>query len=966
MNQDEILNLIRMLPTWAQEDTLKGIVNQEGSDLQKNITAVNSIARKLGLKEVTVNVHDAISGTKKMNKTFERTLDNISKGVNDVSMIRSTNGIEALGEIADITGSVLGQAGGGVSSLSKFFGRRIAVAGKVTGTVAKTAGGFLKAFGGLTAAIAPLIYNQEKNIRASLDFGLVFDDDYPGGALAGVTQLRGSTANMGMGMGEMLKGGEVYRTSLVNLDGPMSANVISMNNFMSTLAKNSREDAGFNQMGLIATEFQASMGQQANLLFQLGEMTKFNIPARKRMVELFNTTQSISLGLADMTGINRQQLLDNALSAEATESVRSSLLRQKDIIEGKYGEHAVEQIDVNAKMIGSLFKNMVPALAPAIETTIMNATSMLGTTDNIQASITPELQEILALMNNGTSTKLLALLQDGLTAKIDRQELVNRTRDMLQDMQKLEYVPATANADPTMKAYNRVINESLMVSDAFINSTDDIVAAKIEGAAAKVEQGDDSVEGMEGVKVGLRNLQHNITPGFETLSGLFADMANGLGDFRDFLIEKEIFGFKADDKKIADNLAPEIAKDVREKFDPYRTRYTMDPSTFDPNITLDDDDPNVKQDRYVPQLHVDPKSRVAAPETKDLTKEQAEERLEGGRVSQHQIGQNKFRSKPLADALLLVLENAAIVTDPNLEVVVTSGGQMPLEEWMTTPGRSQKGDEYYVDGKKARKGSRRHDGGNAADFKLRKDGKFLNIKSPEFLSFVEAAFALGAKAGSAAHGYMGSETAHIDIVGTSLGGGITWANADTGFRQAQERGLIMQSHNADNNMYQKRLKELKSIAEKEVTPTTSEVNVDTNNVVPASSSNEGETETKTEKITANNNNDKKHPRDLSHLKEQQNNNIIPLYPEGTTPFDGTTTTTESAVPNDGMNARIAEIQELKKAEEERIQRSLAGENEYFGLETGGRRKSKRKITQLLKEMEEITREMARDQIMEAQ
>ena len=964
MNQDEILNLIRMLPTWAQEDTLKGIVNQEGSDLQKNITAVNSIARKLGLKEVTVNVHDAISGTKKMNKTFERTLNNISKGMNDVSAVRSTNGIEALGEIADITGSVLGQAGGGVSALSKFFGRRAAIAGKITGTVAKTAGGFLKAFGGLTAAIAPLIYNQEKNIRASLDFGLVFDNSIGNSPLAGVTALRGSTANMGMGMGEMLKGGELYRTSLVNLEGPMTGNVISMNNFMSTLAKNSREDAGFNQMGLIATEFQASMGQQANLLFQLGEMTKFNIPARKRMVELFNTTQSISLGLADMTGINRQQLLDNALSAEATESVRSSLLRQKDIIEGKYGEHAVEQIAVNADMIGSLFKNMVPALAPAIETTIMNATSMLGTTDNINAAITPELQEILALMNNGTSNKLLALLQDGLTSKIDRQELVNRARDMLQDMQKLEYVPATANADPTMKAYNRVINESLMVSDAFINSTDDIVAAKIEGAAAKVEQGDDSVEGMEGVKVGLRNLQHNITPGFESLSELFADMANGLGDFRDFLIEKEIFGFKADDKKIADKLAPEIAKDVREKFDPYRTRYTMDPSTFDPNITLDDDDPNVKQDRYIPQLHVDPKSRTAAPST-EITKEQAEERLEGGRVSQHQIGQNKFRSQPLADALLTVLENAAIVTDPNIQVVVTSGGQMPLEEWMTTPGRSQRGDEYFVDGKKARKGSRRHDGGNAADFKLKKDGKFLGIKSPEFLSFVEAAFALGAKAGSAAHGYMGSETAHIDIVGTSLGGGITWANADAGFRQAQDRGLIMQQHNADDNLYQKRLKELRAVAEGEVTPTTSEVEVDTNNVVPAVEGDGNNTETKTETIKTN---DKKHPLSKEHLHaktEAENNNVIPLYPDGS-PFDGNTTTSESTVPDDGMNARIEEIQALKKAEEERINRSLSGENEYWGKESGGRRKSNRKIQQLLKEMEEITREMSRDQIMEAQ
>lgn len=67
-----------------------------------------------------------------------------------------------------------------------------------------------------------------------------------------------------------------------------------------------------------------------------------------------------------------------------------------------------------------------------------------------------------------------------------------------------------------------------------------------------------------------------------------------------------------------------------------------------------------------------------------------------------------------------------------------------------------------------------------------------------------------------------------------------------------------------------------------------------------------------------------------------------------------------------MNARIEEIQALKKAEEERINRSLSGEDEYWGREAGGRRKSKRKIQQLLKEMEEITREMSRDQIMEAQ
>ena len=147
--------------------------------------------------------------------------------------------------------------------------------------------------------------------------------------------------------------------------------------------------------------------------------------------------------------------------------------------------------------------------------------------------------------------------------------------------------------------------------------------------------------------------------------------------------------------------------------------------------------------------------------------------------------------------------------------------------------------------------------------------------------------------------------------------------------------------------------------------TTSEVEVDTNNVVPAVEGDGNNTETKTETIKTN---DTKHPLSKEHLRaktEAENNNVIPLYPDGS-PFDGNTTTSESTVPDDGMNARIEEIQALKKAEEERINRSLSGENEYWGKESGGRRKSNRKIQQLLKEMEEITREMSRDQIMEAQ
>ena len=89
-----------------------------------------------------------------------------------------------------------------------------------------------------------------------------------------------------------------------------------------------------------------------------------------------------------------------------------------------------------------------------------------------------------------------------------------------------------------------------------------------------------------------------------------------------------------------------------------------------------------------------------------------------------------------------------MVTDPNLAVHITSGGQ------------DKKGEGSR------RTGSTRHDDGNAADLELHLAGKKLPINDPMFLSYVRNAFALGAKGGSADHDYMGSYRAP-DIAGTS-------------------------------------------------------------------------------------------------------------------------------------------------------------------------------------------------------
>ena len=74
---------------------------------------------------------------------------------------------------------------------------------------------------------------------------------------------------------------------------------------------------------------------------------------------------------------------------------------------------------------------------------------------------------------------------------------------------------------------------------------------------------------------------------------------------------------------------------------------------------------------------------------------------------------------------------------------------MPSEEWeASAEKKSRKGKEFLINGKAVRTGSRRHDGGDAADLQLRL--RLLPYHThTQVPQFTEASLALGGKAGSA-------------------------------------------------------------------------------------------------------------------------------------------------------------------------------------------------------------------------
>lgn len=122
-----------------------------------------------------------------------------------------------------------------------------------------------------------------------------------------------------------------------------------------------------------------------------------------------------------------------------------------------------------------------------------------------------------------------------------------------------------------------------------------------------------------------------------------------------------------------------------------------------------------------------------------------------------------IRNQPLSDALYGILSSAAAQT--GLEVQVSSGGQPSIEE----------GGQ--------RTGTQRHDNGNAADVYLidQATNKIIPVdgSDPRALKFAQVARGLGIVGIGGGAGYMGGNALHVDIVGTSKGGGNYWGKKDS-------------------------------------------------------------------------------------------------------------------------------------------------------------------------------------------
>lgn len=786
--------LLQTLPNWATETTLKNIVVSQGRELDKNIAEVNKIVKKLGLTEIVTDVNGIVKDNRRNTDKFVKNMDKVGReferGVS--GMGRVTDPLQGFSEVAGFVGKGLQASGNAVDGLTDFLGRRLRAGGNIFGAGARGAGAGISGMAAFSGALAPLIMEQEKNVRRMIEFGATFDN-----GLTGATEMRREAAQMGMSIEEMFTQADGMRTMLANIGPDIGQSTKGFFDFTGHLAANSRNDRGFNQFGLIATDFSKAMAQTATMLFSIGELETLNTQTKRRIADTFMATQALALGVAELSGLNREQLLNNALSAEASINIQGALLRQSDYIANKYGDDSVLQIRQNSDYLQTLFSTMLPQLGESNERVMSTFIQRLNVTDNVEQAITPELQEIFALGDGQMAESYRTLLEDALTGKIDRTEITKRFRDLVNLTADLPFAPPVN--DTTFEAFNRLVNEANVVSENFREATDAEIDNKIESAGEKVEEADDSIEAIEATKVALRTLQHQVVPGYEFLGGLFGGATEQLAEFRDMLIDT---GFIED----------RTSTSVDELVGPLTPGQGFEPGSspelsgyggaFNPNSNIGIGG-GFSDESYVPP----PVSTTPGSSTRTVTEADADPGLGEDRIVYN--NQGATRNKELSEALFTVLNNAAIVTDPNMAIHITSGGQ----DRAGTPNAR-------------RTGSTRHDDGNAADLEVHVSGEKLPINDPLHLSFIRNAFALGAKGGSADHDYMGSYRTHLDIIGTSHGGTARW-NFTPAFAQAQDEGLALAAD--PNNEVVQRLRQLQ---EEERTQVDSEITTPVQTVQP--------------------------------------------------------------------------------------------------------------------------------------
>ena len=500
MNQDELNQILGALPQWASEETMTKLASAD----TVNISTMTKVAAILGktsaadVKKIKSAAEQAATGADNVAGFTEAVMVKGNKALSIATTDMSAAG--AMAEIAHESSKILANVGISVGNLTSRFG----VVGKGFGFLAKSAGKIGVVTTGLGVVFAGLLTEQQKEMKQLIDMGSVAGD------LTQYTALRASVAKLGMGMKQYSEMSEAAKPFLISASGDVLDGQIAMSKFINNIA----QDKVFHDYGLAVQDQSALIAQEAETLYQLGEITEMNAYTKGRVLDSFASANKLAVFSGNNLGMQRSEAL--RLRDEARNSVdfQVALIQNADAIAESLGEGAAKNISdavgffaiLNAGTFGEDF-------AKQFQEDTTNTLADIKFDQSAANNIPAEILAKFRAMGPGVAESYIKLIEDTATGKITSEaDAMSRQREFAELVKNQSIT--VAGFDPLLNQANEFKALTNTIPDSYWNA-DVSELASSSYYIKMMDKADGSIDVIDDMAIGFKNMQELLTPGYE-------------------------------------------------------------------------------------------------------------------------------------------------------------------------------------------------------------------------------------------------------------------------------------------------------------------------------------------------------------------------------------------------------------------------------------------------------------------
>ena len=385
------------------------------------------------------------------------------------------------------------------------FGRVAADAAEI-GTVAIATGVSASAF------FSKFAFEQDKIIRTMIDYGLVLGDRTQ------YTNIRDAVNLLGLTENEFIKNAQGFGPVFANLGTNTYDGVNSMLKMANEVYTNE------NNLGFSAEDTLNRLMNESSTLFKLGEIQSFNASDTKAIARGFTTSVGIASMLAELTGQDRTQYLQNRLELLEDIDFMTAFNKNREYLNETFGEGHSERVRENITLITELAGMLTPELRDATKESLTRHLYDIDMDSSVLNNITPAVYKQLALLGSDVQTAYLELMTMAINdPTADVGSITLKFQDfakLIRSSEPVQFIDSDAERDQARS----IQDNSLMISQSFINASQDqfYVASYLD----KLIDIDDPIRAVDQFRQDLTIIRNKLVPGYDT-TGIAIDKFSG-------------------------------------------------------------------------------------------------------------------------------------------------------------------------------------------------------------------------------------------------------------------------------------------------------------------------------------------------------------------------------------------------------------------------------------------------------